>query len=555
MFRKFSISIGLLLLCGLVVSSCASSSNDPRDGVDTSSKKYTSEDAASYEIAQIKKIPDGELVKALWRSKLLLDANPTLASVQNLYSSYETKVVSLYNKAVSQKAWLEALRFYNSLEAVGYGGLASLRMQRSELEVAVRQGVPGLSSSGSSFSSLAGCVKGTVTVYVDKGVKVQGRVGYNDSVLGSGFFIDRAGYIITNHHVIADCVDPEYKGFARLYIYLAEDPDTRVPARIIGYDENVDLALLKTEVDAPYVFTLGSSANLDVGDKVYAIGSPLGLDRTLTSGIISSKDRELFSAGKVFQIDAAVNSGNSGGPLIDSKGDVQAVVFAGVQNYQGLNFAIPVEYLRYELPIFFSKGKRKSVWIGCYGRTKRRAGSGAANEGLSVEYVMPSSPAAKAGISAGDTIVEVAGEPVNSLDDLKADFMGRELGTIVRVKALDQYGKAKTYLVYLDGRPKSPGKEVYAHDVIAESLVPLLGMELSRASSLNRNQYVISRIVRGSIADSSGFSVDDTISVQEVELDPSGDYATIQIYAKKRNSGYLDVVVGYTVPLDNQYYF
>lgn len=547
--------LGGLLLCGLLLFSCSSSPDDSKNGVDTSSRKYTSEDAASYEIAQIKKIPDGEVVMALWRAKLLLDANPTYASAQSLYDSYEAKVVSMYKKAVSQKSWLEALRIYNSLEAVGYKDLASLRMHGPELEAAVQHGVPGLSSTGSTFTSLSGCVKGTVTVYVDKGVKVQGRVGYNDSVLGSGFFIDRAGYIITNHHVIADCVDPEYGGFARLYIYLAEDPDTRVPARIIGYDENVDLALLKTEVDAPYVFTLGSSKSLDVGDKVYAIGSPLGLDRTLTSGIISSKDRELFGAGKVFQIDAAVNAGNSGGPLIDSKGDVQAVVFAGVPNYQGLNFAIPVEYLRAELPIFYSKGKRKNVWIGCYGRTKRRAGSGAANEGLSVEYVMPSSPAAKAGLVAGETIIEVAGKHISSLDDLKADFMQRELGTIVRIKALDQYGKEKNHIVYLAGRPKSPGSEVYAHDVIAEALVPLLGMELSRASSLNRNQYVISRIVRGSIADSSGFSVDDTISVQEVQMDPSGDSAAIQIYAKKRNSGYLDVVVGYTVPLDSQYYF
>ncbi len=552
---KALIRTAALLACAALLFSCASSGpSEPKD-VDTSSKKYSSEDAASYEISQIRKIPEDELVKALWRSKLLLNKNPGLASAKELYASYEAKTVALYRKAVSKKSWLEALRLFNSLAAVDCAQLSSLPVQQAELEASVRRGVPGLSASGSGFTTLAGCVKGTVTVYVDKGVKVQGRVGRVDAVLGSGFFIDRTGYLITNHHVIADCVDPEYKGFARLYIYLAEDPDTKIPARIIGYDENVDLALLKTEVDAPYVFTLGSSENLEVGDKVYAIGSPLGLDRTLTSGIISSKDRDLFSAGKVFQIDAAVNSGNSGGPLIDSRGDVQAIVFAGVQNYQGLNFAIPVEYLRAELPIFYSKGKRKGVWIGCFGRTKRRAGSGAANEGLSVEYVMPSSPAALAGLAVGETIVEVDGKPVDSLDTFKADFMSREVGTIVKVKAVDAYGKARTHIVYLDERPKSPGKEVYTHDVIAEAMVPLMGMELSRSSSLNRNQYVVSRIVRGSAADAAGFSVDDTVAVQEVELSPEGDYAGVQIYAKKRSSGYLDVVVGYTVSLDSQNYF
>lgn len=552
---SFKLSCLFCLLFAMVLFfSCGSAPREPQD-VDTSGKKYSSEDAVTYEISQIKKISGDESVKALWRAKLLLGKNPGLASVQNLYDSYCEKVVNLYKKALSQKDWMEALRLYSSLEAVGYGHLADLKMGRTELESAVLRGVPGLSSGRSNFTTLSGCVKGTVTVYVDKGVKVQGRVGRTDAVLGSGFFIDKAGYIITNHHVIADCVDPEYEGFARLYIYLAEDPDTKIPAKIIGYDESVDLALLKTEVDAPYVFTLGSSSDLDVGDKVYAIGSPLGLDRTLTSGIISSKDRELLSAGRVFQIDAAVNSGNSGGPLIDSKGDVQAIVFAGVQNYQGLNFAIPVEYLRYELPIFYSKGKRRAAWTGCFGRTKRRAGSGAANEGLSVEYVMPSSPAALSGISVGETIVAVDGKPVDSLDAFKAELMKREMGTIIRVRAVDQNGKTKEHLVYLDERPKNPGKEIYSHDVIAEAMVPLMGMELSRSSSLNRNQYVISRIVRGSPADSSGFSVDDTISVQEVQLDPKGEYAAIQIYAKKRSSGYLDVAVAFTVALDSPSYF
>lgn len=553
MFRKSS-SVFSFIACAALLFSCVSEPKAPKD-VDTSGRQYSSEDAASYEISQIKKIPADEQVKALWRSKLLLDKNPDLASARSLYDSYCEKVSNLYKKAVSQKDWMEALRLYSSLEAVGYRQLSDLKMGRAELESAVIRGVPGLSSGASGFTTLAGCVKGTVTVYVDKGVKVQGRVGRTDAVLGSGFFIAKSGYIITNHHVIADCVDPEYEGFARLYIYLAEDPDTKIPAKIIGYDESVDLALLKTEVDAPYVFTLGSSEDLDVGDKVYAIGSPLGLDRTLTSGIVSSKDRELLSSGKVFQIDAAVNSGNSGGPLIDSKGAVQAIVFAGVQSYQGLNFAIPVEYLRYELPIFYSKGKRKAAWTGCFGRTKRRAGSGAANEGLSVEYVMPSSPAALSGISVGETIVAVDGKPVDSLDAFKMELMKREMGTIIRVRSVDPDGKARERIVYLDERPKNPGKEIYTHDVIAEAMVPLMGMELSRSSSLNKNQYVISRIVRGSPADSSGFSVDDTISVQEVQLDPKGEYAAIQIYAKKRSSGYLDVAVGYTVGLDSPAYF
>lgn len=554
MSRLHYIVCSVLLCFAVACTSSPKSKKAPKKDVDTGNKKYTSEDAAKYEISTIKKLKEKDSVKALWRAKLFTMNNPDFASGKALYAEYVNEIAIDYNSAVKAKNYLEALRLFVSLDAVGYKNTGSLSMQESELTASIKKNVPGLANKN-AFSTLSESVKGTVTVYVDKGIKVQGRVGYNDAVLGSGFFISKDGYIITNHHVIADCVDPEYEGYARLYIYLAEDSDTRIPAKIIGYDKNVDLALLKTEVDAPYVFTLGSSERLKVGDKVYAIGSPLGLERTLTSGIISAKDRELFSAGKVFQIDAAVNAGNSGGPMIDSNGVVQAIVFAGVPNYQGLNFAIPVEYLRYELPIFYSKGERKSAWIGCYGKTKRRAGSGAENEGLSVEYVMPGSTAALAGMKAGETIVEVGGTRVTSLDDFKYDFMQREAGTIVKIKCLDKNGKSKTHIVYLDERPAAPGNEVYIHDTISEALIPLLGMELKPGSSTNKNLYVIERIVKGSLADTSGFTVEDPVQVLKTEMDVKNGVGAIQIYAKKRNNGYLDTGVGYSVPLDTQYYF
>ena len=130
--------------------------------------------------------------------------------------------------------------------------------------------------------------------------------------------------------MIADLVDKKSESFSRLFIKLAGDSDTRIPAKVIGYDSEIDLALIKTEVEAPYVFSLGSSADLDAGDKIYAIGSPVGLERTLTSGIVSATDRKLFTLASVMQIDAAVNQGNSGGPCIDENGNVQGVVFAAM---------------------------------------------------------------------------------------------------------------------------------------------------------------------------------------------------------------------------------
>ena len=170
---------------------------------------------------------------------------------------------------------------------------------------------------------------------VDRGIKGENALGYADRVIGSGFFIDDKGHFVTNYHVIESEVDTSYEGYSRVYVKLYKDSATRIPAKVIGYDKALDLALLKTEAIPPYVFSLGSSADLDVGDAIYAIGSPLGLENTITSGIVSAKDRYLFSIAQVMQIDAAVNSGNSGGPIIDKNGNVKAVVFAGIMEYEG----------------------------------------------------------------------------------------------------------------------------------------------------------------------------------------------------------------------------
>ena len=516
---------------------------------------YTSEDAVKDEIQAIKKLKEKEPLQALWRSKILMNASK-LSEVKVLYAECEGLIVSRYKKDISKKNYLNALRHFESLEAVGYKELSSLEFQKDQLNERIKKNVPGLSLVEESLNTkVADLIKGTVTVYVDKGIKVERGLGYNDGVLGSGFFISKNGYIITNHHVISDCVDPKYEGFARLYIRLADDPETRIPAKIIGYDKTVDLALLKTEVDAPYVFNLGSSSDLEVGDKVYAIGSPLGLDRTLTSGIISSKDRDLFSTGKMFQIDAAVNSGNSGGPLIDENGNVQAVVFAGVPLYQGLNFAIPVEYLRYELPMLFAGGNREHPWMAAYGKTKRLVGLGASNVGVNICYVMPGGYAAFAGLAAGDTITSINGERITTLDELINNFLQRVPDTILSVGVTDASGNQSTKLIYIGKRPASPGYEAYRHDVIGQALIPMMGMDLVPSSTSNKKLYTIRTLLKGSVADEAGFSEGDTVQVLKTDISPDKDYAAIQIYAKKKKNGFIDIAIGYQVALDNPYYF
>lgn len=515
---------------------------------------YTEEDAIKDQIEYVERVSQKDVIRGLWRGKILLDNTPDNAGTVAAFEKCCKAAVDDLNKKIDEKEYFSALRIARSLSAVSYSG-RDMKMSEAQIENEAYKNVPGKSKGSGSKEKVTTLISGTVTVWVDKGIKIQRGVGYADSVLGSGFFISKDGYIVTNHHVISDMVNKKYEGYARLYIKLADDPDTRIPAKVIGYDSTLDIALIKTEVDAPYVFALGSSSDLSVGDKVYAIGSPLGLERTLTSGIISSTDRQLFSAGTVFQIDAAVNSGNSGGPLVDENGRVQAIVFAGVANYQGLNFAIPVEYLKNELPFLYAGGERKHPWIGAYGKTKRLPGAGSKREGVSVFYSLPGGSADLADIKENDTVVAINNMAVNSLDELHVAMMRLESNIIAKLTVEKEDGTKKDKLVYLATRPDSPGYEVFRHDDLGNALYPMLGMRLVNSSVTNKKQYVITKIIKGSTADETGFSENDPVVVSDVSFTESNSAAIVTLYAKKRKNGFLDVSLRVPSPMDSPNYF
>lgn len=556
--KKRSLKIfGLVfLLSGSLLSIVSCGSTDQVQEI-YSAINYTQEDVVKDEVKIIENLLTKKPVEALWRSYILVMNVPDCSQALEVYSKCEDEVASRCSSSIESKDYLNARRFYEALSAVGYKKLSSLKKNKAELNSLIESALP-LGKNSSSGEKVSARIKGTVTVFVDKGIKIESGVGHNDTVLGSGFFITRNGYIVTNHHVISDCVDPAYNGFARLYIRLAEDPETRIPARVVGYDKTMDLALLKTEVDAPYVFSLGSSSDLEIGDRVYVIGSPLGLDRTLTSGIVSATDRDLLSLGKVFQIDAAVSPGNSGGPMIDDQGRVQAIVFAGVQPFHGLNFAIPVEDLKVQLPFLFAGGKRNHGWMEAYGKTKRTPGVGAKNEGVEVLYAMPGGRLSFAGIKAGDIITGLDDVKITSLDDLQIFLLGKSDDSIVKVKYLtaDESGaQEKTVPVYLSNRPENPGFSFYSHDLISSALYPVVGMELVRSSTSNKRLYTVKRVLKGSFADENGFSEGDPVQI--LNCSPSDDKTAliVEIYAKKKRNGYLDYGMSLGVPLDGSQYF
>ena len=534
----------IVILCAvfLIFDSC-SSVRDPKNVF--SDIDYTQEDARREERKRILDLLEKNPVQALWRAYLLKD--------DKTISETEEGVLKEFDQAIEKSDWFNAYRIAKSLDVISSPAAGKLQKRLSELEGLYTRDVPGLKrNKNGSEKKVSSYVNGTVTIWVDKGIKVQNGMGFADRVIGSGFFISKDGYIVTNHHVISDLVDKKSEGFSRLFIKLAADTDTRIPAKVIGYDPEIDLALIKTEVDAPYVFNLGSSADLDAGDKVYAIGSPVGLESTLTSGIVSATGRKLFTLGSVMQIDAAVNQGNSGGPCIDEQGNVQAVVFAGMLQFEGLNFAIPVEYLESLLPALYSGGKVLHPWLGCYGHTKKELGSDA---GLEVQYVFPGASASRLKMLPGDLIVELDGQKISSLEDFQSCMMRNASKSIVKIKYRRGESDMIESEIYLGTRPENPGLAIYRGDVIAKSFLPIFGMRLLPVSTSNSRKYSILQIIKGSIADESGFSENDPVEIRNITLDEEKAVIYAEIYAKNRKKGYLDGMMAIGSQLDSPYYF
>ena len=233
--------------------------------------------------------------------------------------------------------------------------------------------------------------------------------------IGSGFFISKDGYLLTNAHVVA--------GATEVIITLADRREYL--AQILGTDERTDVALLKVnaEEDLPYL-RVGKSTNKKVGEWVFAIGSPFNLENTATAGIISAISRDAGEYLPLIQSDVSINPGNSGGPLIDVHGDVIGINSQILQNpgggVSGISFAVPIDEAMRIAEQLKHKGKvtrgRLGVHIAESGITIFLGNAG--TRAVSVQFVEAGGPAAKAGMLVGDTIFKFDGETVNGASDL-----------------------------------------------------------------------------------------------------------------------------------------
>ncbi|WP_395843453.1 trypsin-like peptidase domain-containing protein [Archangium violaceum] len=234
--------------------------------------------------------------------------------------------------------------------------------------------------------------------------------------LGSGVIVDPNGIIITNDHVI--------RGASAIHIILADGRE--LEAEVIGSDANNDLAVLKVNSKQPLpAAKLGTTSDLMIGETVIAIGSPLGLSKTVTAGVVSATGRTLKTDGKTYndfiQTDAAINPGNSGGPLLNVDGDVIGINTAIIASAQGIGFAIPADKVRRIMDELTRFGKVRPVWVGLEvqelsPRLARQLGWDR-TYGVVVSDVEPGSPAEQAGVRRGDVLAEMGGSRISDAED------------------------------------------------------------------------------------------------------------------------------------------
>ncbi len=275
---------------------------------------------------------------------------------------------------------------------------------------------------------------------------------------GTGFVWDRTGHVVTNFHVIANA--------EAFQVTLADRSSWQ--ARVVGIAPEKDLAVLR--IGAPRErlepIAIGSSADLLVGQKVYAIGNPFGLDQTLTTGVISALGREIdsmagFPIREVIQTDAAINPGNSGGPLLDSAGrliGVNTQIISPSGAYAGIGFAIPVDTVNWVVPTLIEKGRLERPTLGITMVPADRV-RGLELEGALIVEVTRGSGAERAGLRGtsrdrdgriilGDVVVEVEGLPIRSTDDLALGLERFREGDVVTV-VVEREGRRRTVEVRL----------------------------------------------------------------------------------------------------------
>jgi serine protease Do len=338
---------------------------------------------------------------------------------------------------------------------------------------------------------------------------------------GSGFFISTDGLIVTNNHVVEDA--------DKINVRLADD--TQLQAKVVGRDPATDVALIKVEGKQPFTpLALGDSDALRVGEWVMAVGNPLAMEHTVTVGVVSAKGRTLNispdpnsrSFENFIQTDAAINLGNSGGPLVNLRGDVVGMNTAINAAGQNLGFAVPVNTIKMVLPQLEEKGKVVRGYLGVQisnvDQKAQEAFKLPNREGALVQSVEKGGPAEKAGVRPGDVIVAVGGVAVKETRQLIDRVSSTPPGHKVDLDVIRE-GKRQTIPVVLAERPSSEGGEE-TETAKQDTPTSKLGIQVDDLTARARRQFQVPAEIDGAVvtdvtdlspADDAGLQPGDVI--------------------------------------------
>jgi serine protease Do len=372
--------------------------------------------------------------------------------------------------------------------------------------------------------------------------------------VGSGFIIDKSGYVVTNNHVIENADK----------ISVKLDDDMEFDAEVVGRDPNTDIALLKVTVDHDLPFIkLGDSKKLKIGQWVVAIGSPFGLERTVTAGIVSAKGRVIGSGpyDDFIQTDASINPGNSGGPLLNMDGEVVGINTAIIASATGIGFAIPINLAEGIIAQLKSEGEVTRGWLGVaiqdltgemaeyYGLKDRK--------GVLVADVFKGDPAEQAGIRAKDIILEVNGQKIETSRQLTSMIAGLKVGEVASVEVFRDR-KIKTFSIKLAKRddarlkaqsvPQEPKEEeelgIRVADLTAEmaqqfNIEDATGVVVVGVASGSKGADA--GIQAGDIIREINHRVIESVADYKTALQKMGDGDSVNLFIWRRNAGFLVV--------------
>jgi len=379
-------------------------------------------------------------------------------------------------------------------------------------------------------------------------------MNFKQRSLGSGFIVDTDGYIVTNNHVIENADE--------IKVRLADERE--FDAKLVGRDPKTDVALIKIDGARNLVsLKMGDSKKLEVGSWVVAIGSPFGLEQTVTAGIVSAKGR-VIGAGPYddfIQTDASINPGNSGGPLLNLNGEAVGINTAIIAQGQGIGFAIPINMAQGIVAQLKDKGSVTRGWLGIgiqdltpelaeyYGIENKK--------GVLVTQVFKGDPAEKAGIEPRDVIIAVAGNSVKNSRDLSANIAGIAVGNNVAITFLRE-GKEKTVYAEI---AKQQDKDLIARSGPESS--KLLGIQVSEVTPDMARRFgytegekgaLIVDVQPGSKAQEAGIQPGDLVKeVNRKPVDNASDWRSevkkaenskrMQLLVKRPNAGFLVIKI------------